>query len=101
MRKLLVITCVVVGTTVGIPVAAKADPPANGCPSGYGLLSVATLTGEGYRVPAMVDSPTSGVLSHGQPGNGDGLVCGVQLGNRLTPFGMPVFNFIDNSLPAG
>lgn len=79
---------------------AFADPPSNGCPAGYQLLSVATLTAEGYHAPALVDSPTSGVRSFGQPGNGDGWVCGVQLGNQLTSFGLPIYNFIDNQLPA-
>ena len=87
----------------GAPVLAFADnaaagPPANGCPTGYQLLSVATLTAEGYQVPALVDS--SSFHSFGEPGNGDGLVCGVQLGNRTTSFGQPVYNFIDNQLPA-
>jgi hypothetical protein len=59
-----------------------------------------TLTEEGYHAPALVDSSTSGVLSFGQPGNNDGAVCGVQLGNQLTSFGLPVYNFIDNQLPA-
>jgi hypothetical protein len=53
-----------------------------------------------YIVAFEVDSPTSGVLSYGQPGNDDGLVCGVQLGNQLTSFGLPFYNFIDNQLPA-
>lgn len=56
--------------------AAFADAPSNGCPAGYQLLSVKTLSGAGYRVPAQVDSPISGVTSFGQPGNGDGYVCG-------------------------
>jgi hypothetical protein len=89
--------------------SALAAAPSNGCPSGYQLLSVPTLTAEGYRVPALVDSPSSGVVGEGpgvgrgwigQPGNGDGWVCAVQLGNQLTPFGLPVYNFIDNQLPA-
>ena len=80
--------------------AALADAPANGCPAGCQLLSVTTLTALGCHVPAQVDSPSSGTQSIGQPGNGDGLVCAVQLGNRLTPFGLPVYNFIDNQLPA-
>jgi hypothetical protein len=79
---------------------AFADPPANGCPAGYQLLSVSALSAQGYKVPALVDSPTSGIRSFGQPGNGDGWVCGVQLGNRLTPFGGPLYNFTDNTLPA-
>ncbi len=62
------------------------------------LLSVSVLTSEGYNVPALVDSPTSGVLSYGKPGNGDGWVCGVQLGNRTTHFGLPFYNFIDDTL---
>ena len=89
--------------------SALAAAPWNGCPSGYQLLSVPTLTGEGYRVPALVDRPSSGVVGEGpgvgrgwigQPGNGEGWVCAVQLGNQLTPFGLPVYNFIDNQLPA-
>lgn len=88
---------------------ALAAAPSDGCPPGYQLLSVQALTAEGYQVPALVDSPTSGVVGAGpgtgegwvgQPGNGDGWVCGVQLGNQLTPFGLPVYNFIDNQLPA-
>ena len=44
-------------------------------------------------MPALVDSPSSGVVGEGpgvgrgwigQPGNGDGWVCAVQLGNQLT-----------------
>jgi len=100
MKRLVLATVTVIGIVVGAQVTAKADAPSNGCPAGYQLLSVATLTSEGYRVAAEVDSPTSGVLSHGQPGNGDGSVCGVQLGNRLTHFGLPFFNFIDDTLPA-
>jgi hypothetical protein len=79
---------------------ALAAPPSTGCPAGYQLLSVQTLTAEGYTVPALVDSPTSGLLSYGKPGNGDGYVCGVPRGNQLTPFGLPVYEFIDNTLPA-
>jgi hypothetical protein len=64
--------------------SALAAAPSNGCPSGYQLLSVPTLTAEGYRVPALVDNPSSGVVGQGpgvgrgwtgQPGNGDGWVC--------------------------
>ena len=63
----------------------------------------------GRGASALVDSPRSGVVGEGpgvrrgwigQPGNGDGWVCAVQLGNQLTPFGLPVYNFIDNQLPA-
>lgn len=79
---------------------AYAAAPANGCPSGYQLMSVDDLTQLGYHVPALVDSSASGVLSFGQPGNDDGYVCGVQLGNQLTSFGDPIYNFIDDTLPA-
>jgi hypothetical protein len=79
-------------------VAASAAPPANGCPAGYDLMVVATLTAAGYHVPALVDSPAA--RSFGQPGNGDGLICAVKLGNRLTPWGDSVYNFVDNQLPA-
>lgn len=100
MKRLVLATVGIAGIVVGAQVTAKADTSSNGCPTGYQLLSVATLTSEGYRVAAEVDSPTSGVLSYGQPGNGDGSVCGVRLGNRLTHFGLPFFNFIDDTLPA-
>jgi len=73
---------------------------ADGCPAGYTALSVADLTSQGYRVPGQVDDPASGLLSYGRPGNGDGVVCGVQLGNQLTTFGDPLYNFMDDTLPA-
>lgn len=79
---------------------AQAAPPPNGCPAAYQLLSVQTLTAEGYKVPALVDSPTSGILSFNKPGNGDGWVCGMQPDHQLTPFGLPLYEFIDNQLPA-
>ena len=46
---------------------------------------------------------------HGEPysncerhrhGNGDSFVCGVELGDQLTLFGLSVYNFIGNQLPA-
>jgi hypothetical protein len=102
LRLTPIIALLIVGAAgsvvAGTP--AMAAPPPNGCPAGYQLLSVRTLTAEGYMVPALVDSPTSGLKSFGQPGDGDGWVCGHQLGNQLTPFGLPVYNFIDNQLPA-
>lgn len=103
-RRFLRLVRVVGSTTIaGIlsgTVAAHAAPPANGCPRGYELFAVATLAGDGYHVPALVDSPTSGVLTHGRPGNGDGFVCAVPLGNQTTSFGGQVYNFIDDTLPA-
>jgi hypothetical protein len=79
---------------------ASAVSLADGCPAGYTALSVADLTSQGYRVPGQVDDPASGLLSYGRPGNGDGVVCGVQLGNQLTTFGDPLYNFMDDTLPA-
>lgn len=105
MRRTRTATRTAVVLALGAVVAmgagvANAAPPDNGCPSGYQLLSVADLAAQGYQVPGRVDDPNSGVLSFGQPGNGDGLVCAVQLGNRLTPWGDPIYNFTDNGLPA-
>jgi hypothetical protein len=80
--------------------SALAAAPTNGCPSGYQRLYVPTLTAEGYHLPALIDSPTSGILSFGQPGNNNDYVCGVQLGNQLTSFGLPVYEFTDDQLPA-
>lgn len=84
-------------TSVG---GAGAAAPTNGCSASSQLLSVAELTAEGYHVPALVDSPTSGILSYGKPGNGDGWVCGHQIGRKLTSFGDPLYGFTDNQLPA-
>lgn len=110
-RIILVLSTALAAGAAGtvLTAAALAAPPPGGCPAGYQLLSVQALTDQGYKVPALIDSPTSGVVGEGpgtgqdwvgQPGNGDGLVCGVKLGNQLTPFGLPVYNFIDNQLPA-
>jgi hypothetical protein len=76
--------------TVLAAVPALAAPPASGCRAGYQLLSVQTLTAEGHMVPTLIDSPARGVgedpgTGQGwadQPGNGDGLVCRVKLGNQ-------------------
>ena len=102
LRLTPIIALLIVGAAGFAPAGtpAMAAPPPSGCPAGYQLLSVQTLTAEGYMVPALVDSPTSGVKSFGHPGDGDGWVCGHQLGNQLTSFGLPVYNFIDNQLPA-
>lgn len=72
--------------------------PSSECPWGYELKDVSVLHDLGYRVPDQVDDPSSGVLSFGRPGNGDGQVCAVQLGNQTTSFGEPVYNFWDNTL---
>jgi hypothetical protein len=51
-----------------MPVGAAAvpTPPETGCPAGSEQLSVETLTGLGYNVPARIDPV----------GNNDGWVCG-------------------------
>jgi hypothetical protein len=103
-RSMLTLALVAGAATAGSlswPIAAHAAQPTNGCPAGYQLLSVATLTSEGYKLPARIDSPTSGLLSFGRPGNGDGLVCGLPLGNRTTDFGGPIYEFVDDTLPTG
>jgi hypothetical protein len=108
--KALALISVMAAATALASTPAAAAPPSDGCPRGFQVLSVQALTAEGYRVPALIDDPTSGVVGQvgqgdgnawiGQPGNGDGWVCGVQLGNQLTSFGRPVYNFVDNQLPA-
>jgi hypothetical protein len=50
--------------------AAIAAPPSSGCPRGFQVLSVQTLTAAGYKVPALIDDPASGVV--GQEGQGNG-----------------------------
>lgn len=94
------LTCAVALSTATVALSggvAQAAPPSNGCPAGYQLVAVAPLTALGYRVPALVDSPAYN--SFGQPGNSDRLVCSVQLGNQVSLIG-PIYNFIDNQLPA-
>ncbi|MCW2572901.1 MAG: hypothetical protein JWO88_2959 [Frankiales bacterium] len=48
-------------------------------------------------MPGIVDDPTSGVRSFGRPGNGDGFICGVPLGNQTWINGQ-IYNFWDNTL---
>lgn len=104
IRRIGATTLLVAGTAVATTFTsvggASADAPTNGCAASAQLLSVEVLTAEGYHVPALVDSPTSGILSYGNPGNGDGWVCGSQIGKKLTSFGDPLYNFVDNQLPA-
>jgi hypothetical protein len=89
------------GLILAVAGPAVADPPSNGCPAGYQLLAISDLLAVGpYHVPGVVDDPSSGVLSFGRPGNGDGYVCGVPLGDKQTPFGGQVYNFFDNTLRA-
>ena len=92
----------VAGTITAAGLGGLAVPAAaggvTGCPSGYTVLDVDTLGEAGYLVPALVDDPGSGRLSFGHPGNDDGLVCAVQLGTQTTPWGGPVYNFLDDTL---
>lgn len=88
---------VVMATGFAAAPASAAEPVANGCPAGFELLSVDELTQQGYQLPSLVDDPTSGYASFGQPGNGDGWVCGVPL-HHLTFLGLQGYNFLDNNL---
>jgi hypothetical protein len=63
------------------------------------LLSVAELLETGYRIPARIDDPNSGIKTFGRPGNGDGYICGKPLGNQMVN-GLQLYMFFDNQLPA-
>jgi hypothetical protein len=107
-RTLIACCALTAGAGSALPAGpATAAPPATGCPSAYQMLSVQALSSQGYRAPAQVDSPTSGVRSFGRAGNGDGLVCGLPLPDAACvahaqgPCPVPVFyQFIDDQLPA-
>ena len=78
--------------------AVAVTPPVSGCPAGYQVLDVSTLTGLGYHVPALVDDPANG-------GNGDGTVCGKPVNPTRTAqlCGTPcdvgiIYDFRDNTL---
>jgi hypothetical protein len=88
----------VVGITVALMGPAAAGPTSDGCPAGYSLMNVSDLAPQGYQVPGQVDDPTSGILSFGRPGNGDGRVCALELGNQTTSWGGQLYNFWDNTL---
>jgi hypothetical protein len=75
-------------------VPARTAPPADRCPARHQLRTAQTLTAEPSQVPAEVGSPASGVTGEGQgwmgqSGDGDGFVCGVELGDQLPPFRLP------------
>ena len=75
---------------------AGATPPDTGCPSGYRVLDVASLTEQGYQLPAIIDDPANG-------GNGNGLMCGLPLPPAVAnAFGAPhqVYIFGDDNNPA-
>lgn len=93
----MLVSATILVAAVVTAVPAQAAAPTGGCAPGYQLLSVATLSAEGYRVPAEVDSPSNTYGFGNQPGNGDGWVCGVPLGNRSFN-GLQVYNFVDDTL---
>lgn len=100
-----VLVPLVVAATAGLALAAwaapaQAEPPSQGCPHGYDHLEVAPLTAAGYKVPALVDSPTQSISFGNKPGNGNGWVCGVPLGNQQFD-GHQIYNFMDDSLQVG
>jgi hypothetical protein len=83
-----------------VPLAsASAAAPSNGCPNGYTLIPIASLDPV-YQMPGRLDDPNSGLMSFGRHGNGDGLVCGVPLGNQTGINGVQIYNFWDNTLGA-
>ena len=92
---LVTATAVVAAVVTAVP--AQAATPSNGCAPGYEVLSVAALSALGYHVPAMVDSPSNTYGFGHQPGNGNGWVCGVPLGNQADS-GLQIYNFIDDTL---
>jgi hypothetical protein len=81
------------------PATATATPaPAllteTGCPSAFQVLSVAELTAQGYRGPAIVDDPANG---------GNGRVCGLPLPQQACGPDCPVpafYQFGDDHLRA-
>lgn len=97
-RTTAVAVCVIAGMA-GSVTSAAAGTSGTGCPNGYTLMAVADLSPQGYQVPGQVDDPNSGIKSFGSPGNGDGLICAQEIGNRTTPWGGQLYQFWDNTLP--
>jgi hypothetical protein len=100
MRRLTTALLVALLLALGLFTAtsgpASALPTETGCPSGFQVLSVAELTAQGYRVPAILDDPANG-------GNGNGLVCGLPLPQQACGPDCPVpvfYQFSDDNLPA-
>jgi hypothetical protein len=98
VRRAAAVLALAGGAAVAPLSSATAAAPTNGCPKGYDLVSVASLEPLGYQVPGKVDDPNSGIKSFGQPGNGDGFVCSVPLGNQTGVGGVQIYNFWDNTL---
>ncbi len=73
---------------------AGATPPETGCPSGYLVLSVETLTDHPYQLPAIIDNG----------GNSNGYVCGLPLPGAVSDaYGVPgrqLYIFVDDNSPA-
>jgi hypothetical protein len=86
------------GSATTASAAPPGTPPITGCAVGHELLSVATLTEQGYRVPADIDSS----------GNADGYVCGRPLNAvqkdkicSTSPCTVPIiYDFYDNTRAA-
>jgi hypothetical protein len=93
---LLVTLLLALGLLMATAGPVPALPTETGCPSAFQVLSVAELTAQGYRAPALVDAPANG-------GNGNGLVCGLPLPQQACGPDCPVpvfYQFGDDNLPA-
>jgi hypothetical protein len=100
MRRLTTALLLALLLLLGLLTATAAPAPAlpneTGCPSAFQVLSVAELTAQGYRTPAIVDDPANG-------GNGNGLVCGLPLPQQACGPDCPVpvfYQFGDDNLRA-
>jgi hypothetical protein len=98
MRRVAALVGLASVCLVVVAPAASAAAPTNGCPSGYALMSVADLTAQGYRIPAVVDDPANLYGFGHQPGNADGWVCARALG--IPSAEGVLYQFFDNTLPA-
>lgn len=101
-RRTLAAGLAAVGAAAALATAAPAQaaPPSGGCPANWALLAVEPLTDLGYRVPAQVDSPENRYSFGHQPGNANGYVCALPLGNQSVG-GLQIYNFMDDSLQEG
>jgi hypothetical protein len=96
MRRLIgsfAATTLLLITAMPVGAAAVPTPGETGCAAGFEQLSVETLTGLGYRVPALEDAA----------GNNDGWVCGHALVEAAADQASPghtltIYLFGDNRL---
>jgi hypothetical protein len=91
---LLLALLLLLGLLTATATPAAAIPPETGCPSAFQVLVVEDLLAQGYRAPAVIDNPANG-------GNGNGLVCGVPLPEKVCGPDCPVpvlYNFLDDDL---